>query len=63
MTSIFLFKSWATQNVITIKTSWNTNDYLVSNLLYYYFFATEHSGHKKVLDYARIMDDFRISRR
>jgi hypothetical protein len=23
---IFLFKSWATQNFITIKTSWNTND-------------------------------------
>jgi hypothetical protein len=21
-----LFKSWATQNFITIKTSWNTND-------------------------------------
>jgi hypothetical protein len=23
---IYLFKSWATQNFITIKTSWNTND-------------------------------------
>jgi hypothetical protein len=22
----FLFKSWANQNFITIKTSWNTND-------------------------------------
>jgi hypothetical protein len=23
---IFLLKSWVTQNFITIKTSWNTND-------------------------------------
>jgi hypothetical protein len=24
--SFLLFKSWVTQNSITIKTSWNTND-------------------------------------
>jgi hypothetical protein len=31
----FLLKSWTTQNFITIKTSWNTNDQFVSNLIYY----------------------------
>jgi hypothetical protein len=30
-----LFKSWITQNVITIKTSWTTNDQFVFNLVYY----------------------------
>jgi hypothetical protein len=30
-----LLKSWVTQNFITIKTSWNTNDKFVSNLIYY----------------------------
>jgi hypothetical protein len=31
-----LLKSWATQNFITIKTSSNTNDNFVSNLIYYF---------------------------
>jgi hypothetical protein len=30
-----LLQSWVTQNFITIKTSWNTNDYFVSILIYY----------------------------
>jgi hypothetical protein len=33
---IFLLKSWATQNFITIKTSLKTNDLFVSNLVYYF---------------------------
>jgi hypothetical protein len=37
----FLLKSWVTQNFITIKTSWNTNDSFVSNLIYYSVIKTK----------------------
>jgi hypothetical protein len=30
-----IIKDWATQNLITIKTSWRTNDSFFPNLIYY----------------------------